>query len=204
MSILLYAHVDAPDAPDWMQQQVYQLLADDSVTVVAKKENWTKNYAYYEEPHVIKNGQTYNSAFNKAVDLDQQSLDWVREHIGPVIRDIRAVKTGSEDAPHKGPHTDISRDYTIIYLMEHGGQDHITCFFREKEHPDIVRPRGYFLKDYDQTEMLCGRPLPMNAWCLINSSVLHSVNNVAQGRISIHLSLDHVENLRLKDRLYIE
>jgi hypothetical protein len=187
-SILLYSEVQAPDPPQWLLD-IAQSSKTSSNTQAAMN-NWSDDYT--ARP-IYKDGKMYNNAFNHSVYLNDDCLAWARQNVTRAAKDIRiaATKTGLE---RSGAHIDRTRNYTLMFLLEPGGPDHETVFYKERGVEEIVRPNTYHVDHYDQLEVLRKFKLKINAWNLVQARVLHSIENISQGRSSIQISLDKIDS----------
>jgi hypothetical protein len=89
-----------------------------------------------------------------------------------------------------GAHIDRTRNYTLMYLLETGGDDHQTVFYQENGVDELFRPKEYHVDNYDDLSIVSVIRLEVNKWNLLQARILHSVENIAQGRKSIQISLD--------------
>lgn len=185
---LLYTLVDLPIPPDWLLQKSSTARTNGSATQ-ATMNNWGDDFT--ARP-LHKDGKVYKNAFNHSVFLDDAALSWARENITNLAKDIRSTSTlpGLERC---GAHIDRTRNYTLMYLIEPGGNDHCTVFYREKGVDDLYRPREYHVDDYDRLIELKRVKLKCNAWNLVSARILHSIENITNGRYSIQVSLDDLD-----------
>ena len=195
-SVLLYSLIDAPAPPDWLIEHAYQVLNAGSPTQ-ATMNNWGSEYTARS---LIKDGENYSNAFNHSCFLNEQSLGWIRDNIGISAKDVRITFT-TPGLERCGPHIDRTREFTLMFLLEPGGPDHCTVFYREPGH-ELIRPKGYHVDDYQSVDEIFKVQQIVNQWNLVNATVLHSVENITQGRRSIQVSFDDVGGLSLKDAVY--
>jgi hypothetical protein len=183
--VLLYGVIDAPSPPDWMLGEA-QKLSTKGKNVPGVMNNhgdeFTKRLLY-------KDGKSYINSFNWSASMSEDALIWARQNIAVNAKDVRSVNTvpGLE---RNGPHVDRSRNITLIYLLETGGSEHQTVFSREKGHKDLIRPWGTHVDHYDRLEELVAVRLKLNRWNLLYGGVLHSIENISEGRFNIQVSLD--------------
>lgn len=150
---------------------------------------------------VTKGRKTYVSAFNQAVDLGPSALDWAREIAGIDASAIR-VNFTQQGRSLSGPHTDRSRDWVLIYLLQAGGPDHVTVFYREFGQP-LIRPRHTAVNHYGSLTVLSRVQIPLRRWTVMNTRVLHSIENISLGRYAIQISIEEPESLILQNPIWI-
>ena len=198
--ILLHSLVDAPAPPDWMIQQAIALSpkGENGPKVMNNHgDDWTHRPLY-------KDGKEYRNSFNWSTRLDEISVEWAKNNITRIAKDVRSVHT-TPGRERNGPHVDRSRNLTLIYLIEPGGPDHKTVFYKERGQEDIVRPWCTHVDDYNNVEELASFKLTVNRWNLMQGLVLHSIENIPEGRFNIQISLDEVpDDIRLENPTYID
>jgi hypothetical protein len=92
------------------------------------------------------------------------------------------------------PHVDISRDYTIMYFLDLGGDNVDTIWYRQKGQgllrPDIkaVFDLSKLVNNYNDLEEIDRVCFPLNQWVCINSAIIHEVQNIQSTRIAIQIS----------------
>lgn len=198
-NIFIYSLLDAPAPPAWILERAQAARADDVPNQVTMN-NWGDDFVHRP---LYKDGKTYRNSFNISVFLDDECLSWARTNITKSAKDIRSTITrpGLERC---GAHIDRTRNYTLMYLLEDGGDDHSTVFYREKGTDELVRPREYHVDDYDQLDEIKRVKLKLNSWNLVQARVLHSIENISNGRVSIQISLDNMpDDLLLVDPVFL-
>jgi hypothetical protein len=197
--ILLYGLINAPSVPEWMLQEARDLSTQgkNSDRVINNHgDDFTRRTLY-------KNGQAYTNSFNWSSMMSDHSLAWVRSNVAANAKDVRSVNT-TPGLERNGAHCDRSRVMTMIYLIDSGGADHQTVFYREKGVTDLIRLAGTHVDNYNGLEQLASVRLQLNRWNLLYGKVLHSIENIPQGRFSIQVSLDELpDNLSVDMGLYI-
>lgn len=173
-----------PTPPSWLLTQALEALAAGQPTQAALN-NWPTAYT---ERTLIKSGVERVNAFNHSIFLDDAALAWARSNISPEVIDIRLVFTRS-GLESSGPHTDGTRARTLIYLLETGGPNHQTVFYQERNCAALERPPAYRVDDYSQLDVIYSLQLAVDTWTLLNATVIHSVENISQGRLSLQISL---------------
>lgn len=182
--MFLFGQLIAPDPPKWIIDDAMHRLENQFQIM----NTWGDDYANRLLQHPM--GE-FRSSNNKVIYLDDKCLSWAKENIAKEVIDIRVF--GSTPGRHfTGPHTDMTRKYTLQYLLKTGGPYHKTCYWKEVNRNDVMYPGRYSVTDYSQLEQLCGCQLPLNKWILLNTLALHSVEHIDEGRISLQINLDEI------------
>jgi hypothetical protein len=210
--IFLTAHIDAPGPPDWLDQSI-------SAEMTGIGEDQLRQYLNENKfrlpEHIDSRGPEYTnrvlhhpsgdsvSAFTNIVFFDHELTNWAKENVTPNTKDMRYSFT-APGKPRLGPHVDLTRKYTLIYLVESGGDAPKTVFYKEKDQEMLIRPLGYHVDDYNKLEEIISIVIPLKRWTIINSGILHSVENINQGRKSYQISLDNLPDLDdLKNSVFL-
>jgi hypothetical protein len=142
------------------------------------------------------------NASNMGYNLDDEIVDWVHKNI--INKDITNIRISiSNSTPEKdtnGAHCDLSRNYTLIYLLDNGGEDHETLFYQEQDKP-LVRNNGERCPDHSKLKIVERIKIPLRTWIVLNARILHGVINIPNPRISIQVGLNSVSGLNLDDQL---
>jgi hypothetical protein len=134
-----------------------------------------------------KNGiEIVNSPLTRQ-PLDYKTTQWCKQNISPkfhslVINHQGAVDTGSTAVPH----TDTTRQWTLMWFTDVGGTEVKTVFWQERGF-DAVREPRYYPKRYEDLIELESHVFEPHRWVLINSQVIHSVENIQSVRKSIQI-----------------
>lgn len=200
--IFLFGKVDAvPTPPANLIEKAFKLKK------LALEGNFSSD-TYRDTTHrpslrtLYKDGKEFQNAFTNTV-ITEEYYKWATENIVPGFNDIRISITTIGNHMN-GPHIDITRGYTLLYLLDHGGEDHETCFYREQDSTEMFRPLGYCVDDYSKLEIVAKAKLQVNRWSVINASVLHSIENIPNGRLSIQLSFNKLPELKFIDPVYTQ
>lgn len=193
--IFLYSKVVAPPVPQWLIDHGQETLDADKPIM----NPWGSDYANRTLYHPT--GE-YKSSNNRVIYLDDRALQWARENMSPEINDIRVF--GSTPGRHRaGPHTDRTRKFSLIFLTKGGGPNHHTSFWRDRESDILVHGAHHAINDYAKVEELVRFELPVGEWTLLNTTILHSVEYIPEGRKAIHISFDTIpKDLVLRNLVY--
>jgi hypothetical protein len=89
------------------------------------------------------------------------------------------------------PHTDASRDFTLIYLLEKSNAYQPTKFWKQAHQP-VFRDRSVFLNNLNDCTLIGEACFEVNKWYLMNARVLHSIHNIdgsRSGRLSVQINV---------------
>jgi len=151
----------------------------------------------------IKNWDEYDYAAAANIRTkNEQFKKWVSENITDDFVDAGVNYTVVVEKPEglkqvsTGAHTDITRDYTLIYLLQTGGKDAPTVFWQE-EGQDLLRPPKTQGTDRKTLKFVDSVTIPLHRWCIIDSRILHSVERLEENRVALQIGLlkNHFANL---------
>jgi hypothetical protein len=209
---LIYSFLDLPKLDD--------SIIDAAFSSVKNKERENRvnpdlfnlpGYREYKDRTLTRaDGSTVKSAAGYRYWISEEFKDWVFKHFEQDDRGCGVNVFNSPNANVVGPHIDASRSYSIHYLLDEGGDNVDTIWWKEKNHP-LVRPdlKGNFnLKDcvdnYNRLEEITRIRVPKHQWILMNVDVLHSVEFIARPRISIQISRNTIpKNIKLIKPYYV-
>jgi hypothetical protein len=120
--------------------------------------------------------------------MPEPFVNWCQENITRSGNEWGCSISNREEGA-LGPHTDRSRDFALLYVVEPGGADVRTTFWQEHGHP-LVRERFLWRDDYRVLDLVEAADFGVGRWVLINSLVLHSVDHLERHRITFQLSLE--------------
>ncbi len=120
-------------------------------------------------------------------EISKNLLEWVDKN----IRDdyVNIGLSYMYDGSINLPHTDFTRDVTLIYLFDTGGSDVKTNFWKFKD-GDTYQANGCTPTSYDDLELLDSVVLEPYLWTILESTVLHSVEGKTRPRISLQLGFN--------------
>ena len=133
-------------------------------------------------------------------DWDQ----WIRENISPQVDasrvQVSVPKAGTDSTMHDA-HTDNPEGWALLYVLDLGGDDVWTKFWRQRGHPLLrygCAPNHYIgCGNFDDMILLDSVKLPERRWCLINATILHSIHGITGPRTHIYLHLP-ADSVRIK------
>jgi hypothetical protein len=143
---------------------------------------------WYKDRKLIINGKEESTTHQQTADVDNSFTKWCIDHIHPRGFDCQVSMTDHTKGTHWGPHTDLTREFTLIYLLESGGPGAETVFYFEPG--KLIRRTGFqeVCNDYDKLIVLERNKFPLYKWVIIDAMVLHGVENIQSPRISFQIS----------------
>jgi hypothetical protein len=191
-----YCFLDVPPPSQSIIDAAYDALSNiDDVNRVNKLKQLPGYSEYQYRTITREDGTKFKTAGTHRYWISEEFENWVREHFQqePIGCGISIF---DQVGPSLAPHVDASRNFVIQYLLDLGGDNVETVWYREKE-KDILRPdlRSNFdpektINNYSQVEEIDRTRFPSNQWVCLNANILHSVENVERPRIAIQISRD--------------
>jgi hypothetical protein len=153
------------------------------------------NTAYYPggvETHVDRSvtleGETYSSRYQVGYELGEDFDQWVRKNI--VSDFVNATVRRSEGkSPLHGAHIDNSRRWAIWYMLERGGEDSRTRFYKLPGHPTEWPLEHRVFNNMDELVEFDSVKWPVNQWFVINTSIIHAITDVTGARTSLQIGV---------------
>jgi hypothetical protein len=155
---------------------------------------WTYNYdPSYTERKINIDGEEFGSNVQRAYTLGADWEKWVKENIVTEFFDRAAVRVAHGGHQYTGAHIDPpGPKWKLYYLLQTGGDNVTTSWYKEKDQP-LVRFSGtdnvICVSDYSKLELIDRTILPLNQWVLLNTNILHGVENITGRRINISITL---------------
>ncbi len=120
------------------------------------------------------------------VDLSKLKTSWFKDNGQDKFNwIIQILDNGSYLVPHKDEH----RDYTISYIIDPGGDNVSTCFYKkllDKEYPPIKSiPR-------EEVELVYSEVLERDKWYKLSVQEIHSVENMESARVCLIRQLPEI------------
>lgn len=148
-----------------------------------------------------KNGELYASRRVKRFGLEDVMGAWVTEHISKDWVHIGVARSYSTDFESSsplnnttnGPHTDVTRNFALMYLLEQSNSNQDTVFWQEPGKP-LIRERSVNIGDnvHDISNLIeIDRfTLPLHTWVYADGRIIHSAENIQDSRLAIHIGFD--------------
>lgn len=159
-----------------------------------------KDYIKSDSETFIQDGKIKkNNTFLQFL-LDENVVNWIHQNIVKEgyhgnIRIAQSTTDPMGEEKHKVAHTDATRDFTLIYLLESGGINHRTVFYKEHDKP-LVRERKTVVRDYSLLEELASVRIPLKRWIILQSQILHAVENIPNHRVSFQIGIDDLDGIK--------
>jgi hypothetical protein len=169
------------DLPPVPQQFTDSILAHGPTDILRDYPGWT---------HVKEDGSIVVSARNPICMASPELELWLKNNITPVYRDVGIrYAFGSANPGTAGIHTDQTRKYVLQYLVRDGGAT--LTYWQEEGYPVMREPHAR-VGDYSKLKVLDSGRLEEGRWAILDTRILHSVENLTSDRISVQMSLDAV------------
>ena len=151
----------------------------------------------YKNRQLLKNNKIEKSVYQIQYDLGYDFYHWVHENINSSGYECGVAYLDGSWGSTQGAHTDQRRIYSLLYLLEPGGDDTKTVFYREQGQ-EIIRttPQSY-CDNYDLLDVIDEVQFPVGQWVVLNTQILHGVENVKTRRISLQASTNVLENINV-------
>lgn len=135
----------------------------------------------------------FNSSGGIFYQADAAITQWVEENIN---LDITAVglryQFGSASTPSHGVHSDATRDYALIYMVDNADGEVV---FWERDHQPLVTNDIQIITDYSTITKIESVVIPSSTWYLINGRILHSIENMTRTRVSLQVNIKSLQGI---------
>jgi hypothetical protein len=130
---------------------------------------------------------------------------WKNVPVTKLLTKFNFQQTHHETGGYHIVHSDILRSYAINYMIELGGDEVCTSWYKENGQPlrrlkiagNTQSDRGYI--DYKNLELLDSVKLEQGKWYIIATDILHDVGKIVGTRKSITISIPpHLERKTLE------
>lgn len=143
---------------------------------------------WYKNRKILVDGKEYPVTYQTRLDINDEFYDWVHENIHPEGFDCGVSFTNGALGSRQGPHTDLTRNFTILYLLESGGDNTETVFYEEIGEPIVRTQRQAVCNDFSKLRVLERVKFPLGKWVILNAMCLHGVENIDTVRVSFQVS----------------
>lgn len=196
----LYKFIDAPKLPMELEAKVMALYNDPDKESCRINSN---SYANEMKPDLagrlhpkdvvaVKDGKSYRNSRGFRYTLEQEVYNWIHTHLSDQYTDCGLSVIHGPDGL-LAPHTDQTRRFAILYTFEAGGPDVRTAFYQEDGFT-LERELRIFGTDYSVLKEVDAIQIPLRTWVVMNTNVLHSVENLVGDRIQIQFGLNALPN----------
>ena len=185
---IIMDHLNLPPVPDDLAKIVLETEVD-----------LTKAQNPLPVRVLTEGGKPYRSRRTPRIGLESQLGAWVTENITDKWDHVGMAKSTPvdpipgghpQDNKRNGPHTDCTRNFLLLYLLDRSNPDQDTVFWQEKGKPIYREHSVYVNEDPTPTEELVELErvtFPLNTWCYVDSRVVHSVENILGRRTALHI-----------------
>lgn len=139
-----------------------------------------------------KNGETIGHSYYARFDISTELKTWVDSNITNEYVNVGLSHMWGE--PVNLPHTDHTRDVTMLYLFDTGGPSVETKFWQRQgfpiHHENTDKEYNYNPQQpltYDDLDLLYTEVLEPNCWYILDARCIHSVEGMISSRISLQL-----------------
>jgi hypothetical protein len=181
---MYYKELDFPPIPEYLlEEEVIPSIGTDDIG--------------YGQDH-YKNGEKINPCSYWFSDIKNRELiNWIWKNI-PATKMVG--KMTFQQAYHKTGgyhivHSDILRSYAINYMIELGGDEAWTSWYKEKDQPLKRLKKGGLSQsdtgyiDYSNLELLDTVKFEQGKWYILSTDVLHDVGKIVGTRKSVTISI---------------
>jgi hypothetical protein len=181
--------IDLPTVPDVFLTQARDIAEQNANT----SDTYIDVGAGYRHRVLHHQGRDVVSRCQIAQDMGEEWQQWVKENIVDSWLETGVRINNDNGSDLHGPHTDPPVEkYKLYYLVESGGDDVHTCWYREKG-AELTRLPGTVVVDYNNVEKIDDTVIPTGQWILFNTNVLHGIEGAKKQRINLTITLppDH-------------
>jgi hypothetical protein len=131
----------------------------------------------------------------KRYPFSSSLMNYIEESIFKGISEVNEIQIGHQlwfGGEVIWPHTDGIRDCLLMYILDEGGTNVTTSWWKEKEKEINQSPDTHLFK-FRNLDRYDSVRIPTGKWCLMNNTVIHSVENIVSDRISLTIGLRNFE-----------
>ena len=142
--------------------------------------------------YVKRDGKRFMASPLVQTGSTKEFEQWVRENITPKFNNA-GVSYRHCNSDTSGAHTDHTRDLVLIYNIDNGGPNCGVSWWRNKEREgeSLMHERGVQHLTFDNLEKIGEVIGPDDTWFLLESRILHSVENIERPRVQFQISLNY-------------
>jgi hypothetical protein len=188
---MYYAELNFPSIPTELLLDRFECFTNQEAPDVR-----SNRHGYIEQ--YFKNGHQINPCSYWVTGVRNASLsNWLRSNI-PGTRDINRFcyqQAYHDTGGYHIVHSDIARNYAINYMIELGGDDAWTSWYKVKGEPEKRDKKvggGYnssSISNYNNLELLDTVKLKQGKWYVMATDVLHDVGKIVGLRKSITINI---------------
>ena len=188
MDLPYFKILDLPAPPQWLLDTIdrssrpeyskFNPNAEHGHMGIVSVEDWKdQSYKWIKPMHSNKNARHL---------FEPAATEWLLENISANFNTNNSGWMFFDE--EQLPHTDLTREWTILYNVDSGGDDVELSFWQEPGHP-IHRTTGH--QTWDSTDGLTLVEAingPFNCWYLMHTTCIHAVKKMSGVRLNLQLS----------------
>lgn len=148
---------------------------------------------------LLTNGQwTKNSTRSQRFDTAEDFKSWVADNITDTWTECSISSTEVNLGDMHGAHTDWSRHWVLIYVIDPGGDHCRTVWYQQHDNSIVRTDLGCYVTDYTLLRELGDVRMAKHNWYAINSQILHGVESLTQDRITVQIGLWDLNTVKSK------
>ena len=182
--MILYKELDLPPLPTELKDFNFPMLKD------------VKDIGY--GGNFIKDGKILSSCSYITANAQHELLtSWFAENLPEFAELKRIYQIQTSRSPTGGTHivhSDINRIFALNYIVDTGGDNVLTSWYKEKNKPlrrsksSGGRQTDSGAVDYNNLELLESVNFEEHKWYLIATDILHDVDNITGSRSSLSIA----------------
>jgi hypothetical protein len=178
---------DLPALPDKFVEQALKCANDNNRKELSRFANQMDYKKYHRQ--VKRNSKIETVRNNARFYIGEEIEQWARKNISEEITEVGVSTSLGDQSDLQSPHTDATRSYVLIYLIESSNEDQHTIFWQEPG-KTLRRKRRVNSYDLDVLVKIDSVRIPYKTWCYSDTSILHSIENIQGKRIALQVAFD--------------
>jgi hypothetical protein len=189
-----YKILDVPVLPIALEQQIWQQYhaPDREQFAISTNKFLHPELATKPNPGDVqgqRDGKTFSNCRGSRYSVNNVIHQWVNKNICQDWLEAGIyVIHGDQNHGTILPHTDQTRALSLLYLLDAGGLDVRTEFWQEKNY-SVHREMKTLVGNYNLLDLLKSVQWPLKTWVLLNTNILHSVEQMITKRVHFQVSL---------------
>jgi hypothetical protein len=154
---------------------------------------------------INKDGTIIGASKYQRYNVPNEIYKWAKNNVLPNLENnfkigIQVFKMIDNETKSYTIHTDGARgEYVLNYIIDAGGDQVDTSWYQENG-CDLHREPGLLRNNFQDMELKHCLKLEQHTWSMINSRILHTVNNLTRARISLSLGISANDLIYLKTK----
>lgn len=135
-----------------------------------------------------ESGEKKKSAPAVRYPITEKLQQWLDQNIKKTYHRVIIMKCDTaETSDTFSCHTDITREWALIYYHKAGGDESSLNYYQESGY-DVIRGLDHRCNDYNKLTKIASFYPKEKEWWLVKTDVLHDVKGMNQDRITLQLS----------------